>query len=366
MKQNIFIIGATGNVGKRLIQQIYSVEEKNKEYMTNIVGIASKNEYLFNNKGINQVYVNNFSKKIISGNKYNSLEEIIKLVKKSKNIEDLTFIDVTADNNIFNFHKEIITNTNYNIVTANKNPITFCSYEDFKILTKYPQRYGYRCSVMAGAESVIAIQDFRDLCDDIISISGCFSGTLGYITSKLDENEEKFSNIVKIAKEYGFTEPHPKEDLNGLDVAKKLLILARTAGYKLSIDDIKIKPFIDEKYLNESDINKFMSRLSNLDYLFEKKVKESKSKNEVLRYIGRFNKNNQNEYELTVGLESVSKNSYLGSLNGTLNKIIIETSNSYPKSLEYCIQAPGAGLDVTAQNIRRDLLYQLKNRKTRL
>jgi aspartokinase/homoserine dehydrogenase 1 len=287
------------------------------------------------------------------------LTDILNILKESEKGNILTFIDVTSSRiPMKEFHLEVMKNTSYGIVTSNKNPITMMDYEEFVNLTRNTTRYGCRCSVMAGANAIDEIKDFKDLNDSVQRIEGCFSGTLGYICSEL-EKDKTFSEIVREAKKQGYTEPHPAEDLSGKDVAKKLLILARTTGIKIEMKDIEIIPFVPKEYLEEDNLERFLIKLKELDDSF---VDDNKSeKNFVLRYVASMGFSDTKKPILRVGPRKVSRESPLGMLKGTLNKIVINT-DTYTRDEPCIIEAPGAGLQVTAQNIRRDFLQQIKDR----
>ena len=356
MIQNVFIIGATGKVGKELVSQIVEKDLDNKTHInpTRIIGLASSSNFLFSEKGLSKEKCLDFSERKGNLEKYGSLHELLEIVRSIKTYEgnNLVFIDVTSSKDISDFHLKIIRETSFGIVTANKNPLALSDYKTFQELIKEPSRYGYRCSVMAGAGVIDYIQDLRDVDDSPRLIEGCFSGTNGFILSEL-ENGKKFSTILKEAVKMGYTEPHPRDDLNGLDVAKKLLILARTSGNNVNMKDIKLSSLIPEKYFSHNDIGEFLDSVKELDNIFSEKVIRAKEKGNVLRYIAKmcFPK-------LSVSLEEVPKDSPLGSLKGTLNKIHLVSRVG-----AYSVEAPGAGLEITAQNIRRDLLQQLKGRK---
>ncbi len=367
MTQDIFILGATGNVGKTLVSQIFEHGDNNPDKHVNptrIMGMASifgpdmTKGYIFSPEGLSKEQSLAFSNQETS--EYKVFETLDDVLNEVKALNNLVFVDVTPDKKITDFHKKIIEETNHGIVTANKNPISLSDYNTFRSLTVDPTRYGYRCSVMAGAEAVSFLQDLNDVNDKPQIIQGCFSGTLGYITSELEKGV-KFSDIVKKAKAEGYTEPHPRDDLNGLDVARKLLILARTGGYEVEMDDMEINPLMPEKYFAEDDIPKFLESTSEMDDYFAQKVKEADAKGNTLRYVAYMDATS-GKPKLTVGLKEVPKNSALGSLKGTSNKIEV-ISRAYPDGSSYSVEAPGAGLEVTAQNVRRDLLYRLKDRK---
>jgi len=300
MFQDIFIIGASGKVGRTLIKQIFEkgdVDVKLHNTPTRIVGLASSKLVYYNNKGINREETDSFLEGNI-GNSLTHLKQILDLIDKEKN---LIFVDVTSlKEEMVKFQLKIIGETEHGIVTANKNPLAFCDFKDFENLIKTISRYGYRCSVMAGAEAVDKIRDLRDLGDLPLSIEGCFSGTLGYICSELEKGK-LFSEIVNKAKDLGYTEPNVADDLNGKDVAKKILILARTAGFDINFEDIQLEPFIPENYLENID------NISELNDYFKEKVIQASSKGCVLRYVARFEGN-----KIKVGLEEVKKDSPLG------------------------------------------------------
>ena len=160
---------------------------------------------------------------------------------------------------------------------------------------------------------------------------------------------------------YHESEPHPRDDLNGLDVARKLLILARASGYPTEMKDIDVVPFIPDAYFSHDSVERFLAAITELDTSFAVKVQQAKGKGNVLRYVAKMQCEN-GKPKLTVGLKEVPVASPLGSLAGTSNKIMA-VCEAYPADAPYAVEAPGAGLAVTAQNIRRDLLYQLKGRK---
>jgi len=367
MIQNVFILGATGNVGKELVTQI--IEKGDTEYgihvnPTRIIGLASSKEFIYLKEGISSKNAFKFINKNSENSKiYQSLKEILHAINKDKEIYNknkLVFIDVTAlkGQEINDFHLNIVKNTDFDLVTANKNPISLGDFKLFQELTQNPLKYGYRCTVMAGSDTVSLLQDLRDVSDPIHSIEGCFSGTLGYITSELEKNIS-FSEIVKNAYSKGYTEPHPRDDLNGLDVARKILILARGMGYNLNMSDLKVEPLVPKELLLEDDPNLFLESLKSLNDEYIRKIKNTQKNGNTLRYVGEIIIKNEKE-EINIKLKEVPINSPLGSLQGTLNKIVVQSDYYNPL---YAIEAPGAGVKITASNIRRNLLYLLDGRR---
>lgn len=362
MFQDVFIIGACGKVGSTLVKQIFEKGDNDSNMHKNptrIIGLAEEKFFLYTSEGISKKEAMKFVKQPF-GQSNDSLNSLLEFVKQNYKNDNLIFIDVTTlKDEMTQFQLKVIKETNFKIVTANKNPLALNEFKTFKTLTREFYRYGYRCSVMAGAEAVAKIRDLTDLGDSPIEIAGCFSGTLGFICSEL-ENGGIFSEIVKKAKQMGYTEPNPANDLSGEDVLKKIIILARTADFDISVQNAILDPFIPKEYLTESNPEKFMAKLKELDALFEKKVASAKKENNVLRYVARFNLID-NKPVIKVGLESVKNNSPIGMLKGTKNKIVLVTK-TYGNSSDYSVEAPGAGLEITAQNIRRDLLALISGR----
>mgnify|MGYP001574927211 CR=1 FL=1 len=373
MIQDVYIIGATGKVGRELVKQIFEKGDTDPARHLNptrVVGLASSTHTLYLPQGISQEQASAFAKKDYAGTqKYGRLEELLERARYGLRGEEstLVFVDATALNEpMTQFHLKVIEQTPYGIVTANKNPIALSDYKTFLILTSDVRRYGYRCSVMAGADAVPFVRDAKDLDDKIYSIEGCLSGTNTFILSELEKFEEDgvtlraLSDTVRKAWKEGYTEPHPRDDLNGLDVTRKLIVIARSAGLPIGIDDISRKALIPEEYLHEDNVDKFLSRLTQLDGTYRQKMADAMAYGNTLRYVARIDMHGESPI-IKVSLQEIPKNSSLGSLEGTLNAIVIITE-SYPKG--YPIgPAPGAGLQVTARNIRRDMLDLLPQRR---
>ena len=358
-------MGATGRVGSEVVRQIFEKGDTDPAKHTNptrIVGLASSTHTLYIPQGISQEQVFNFTKKDYKGAEtYRKHGELLERARYGlRNDESqLVFVDVTALNDpMTQFHLMVMEETPYDLVTPNKNPIALSDYATFQRLTGDIRRYGYRCSVMAGADAVPFVRDAKDLQDTILKIEGSFSGTLGYVSSELEKGR-LLSGVVREAFNEGYTEPHPRDDLNGLDVARKLVVIARSAGLTVDMGDINVRPFVDESYFNEDDVELFLDSLRGSDEIFNKRMADAKRNKSTLRYVAAIDYSG-NTPRLEVSLWEVPKTDPLGGLEGTMNKIII-TTEAYPNG--YVIEAPGAGLAVTARNIRRDLLELLPQRK---
>jgi homoserine dehydrogenase len=368
MFQNVAVIG-TGNVGGSVVRQVFNKGDNDSTANANptrIVGLAYKKHdkiHAFRStQGIDRDWASGFCEGKYPGHVVSSLDEFREAFAGFG--EKVIYVDTTADENMLDFHKSVILESDREdgIVAANKKPLVVCDMPTFDALTEMPTRYGYRCSVMAGAHAVELLRALRDLNDPPLSIEGCFSGTLGYITTELHKGRN-FSDIVTEARALRYTEPHPRDDLSGADVARKLLILARTAGFNVNYGDIKLDPFVASSYLSQDNPDEFISSLRGLDEEFARRVVAAEQRGCVLKYVASL-KRSDGHVDLSVGLREVPKASRLGSLSGPGNEINIVTE-TYPADKLFYVGAPGAGPEVTAQNIRWDILDQLPSRKLR-
>lgn len=357
MAQSVFIVGATGKVGRGLVSQIFDRGDTQNSHHnpTRIVGVASSSAFLYAAAGLREEEVRDFSLRRIEGSRYDgSPSALLGLLRDSK--EGVSIVDVTAAPDMLGLHTEAIFSTRHSIVTANKLPLAMIDPETFQRLISETRRYGYRCSVMAGAEAVDKIRDLRDLSNNPSAIVGSFSGTLGYIATELEKGRN-LSEIVAEAVQKGYTEPDPTVDLSGMDVASKILILARTAGARISMSDIELRPFVPDRFLAPGDADGLMEGLKLLDSEFAMRISSAMGSGRTLRYVGRY-MNSNGSTRISVGLEEVPVDSALGQLRGMYNKIIIKGSET-----DYIVEAPGAGVETTAENVRRDLLNQLDGRR---
>lgn len=362
MIQKVFIIGATGGVGKRVAEQIYYSGDQNPEEHENptrVVGLASSKKLIFRERGISLNEAENFLKGK-KGEKYGSLDDLIKISDEAGFGESLVFVDVTnSGKEMYDFHRKVINDSEYKIVTANKKPLVMATTEEFQKLTRDVGRYGYRCSVMAGADVVSKLRDLRDLRDGVVTIEGCLSGTLGFVCGEI-ESGRKLSEAVKKAKEKGYTEPDPRDDLRGEDVARKLLILARSYGFDVDMKDIGLSPFVPKNILVGGTLKElYLNLKERADENYRGMFDKAREKSKRIRYVGRVEWSSGNVIKMNVGNREIDQGNALFGTKGRVNKVAIR-SETYTEP--YCIEAPGAGLNITAQNIRRDIAALLGNR----
>ncbi|MFA5799450.1 MAG: hypothetical protein WC840_00650 [Candidatus Peribacteraceae bacterium] len=353
--RNVCIIGHTGNVGRELVRQIDELDGPDRQRNpTRIIALANSTCCLIDPCGIKQAA--RFTDKTAfneAAKPYDRLEEILDHLQMMGRSAEIVFVDVTGEKNeaMLEFHHNVL-DRGEKIATANKNPIALYSMEDFCKLTNRPDFYRYNASVMAGGDAIPYIQDAVNISDQMRSIEGCFSGTLGFICSRLQDGE-RFSDCVRTAYESKFTEPHPWDDLSGLDVARKILILARTAGFSVDLKDIEVTPFIPKHFGEIESVETFLKELRSLDDFFMQRMNAAGKK--VLRYVAQFRNEGGPKPLISVGLREVDREDWLGHLKGSANLIRITTDMRAPESSPHIIIAKGAGIEKTAGAIRADL-----------
>jgi bifunctional aspartokinase / homoserine dehydrogenase 1 len=208
--------------------------------------------------------------------------------------------------------------------------------------------YLYETTVGAGLPVVQTLRDLRDTGDDITSIEGIFSGTLAYLFNVYD-GKTAFSDIVKDAKARGYTEPDPRDDLSGTDVARKLIILGREAGMDLSLSDVKVESLVPAG-LETGSIDDFLEKLPKYDATMRDRFESAKSRGKVLRYVGRLTADGK----ATVGLVELDAKHAFANIALTDNVVRFATRRYCNNPL--IVQGPGAGPEVTAGGVFADLL----------
>ena len=238
------------------------------------------------------------------------------------------------------------------VVMANKKPLT----KSQKIFDKLHQTGGkrlfYEATVGAGLPVISTLKQLLESGDEILEITGCFSGTLGFLSSALEEGRS-FSESLKEAFKKGYTEPDPRDDLSGMDVARKALILSRVCGFKKELKAVEIKKLYPD-YLANCQILDFLEKSDLCDKEFKEIFQKSREKNKTWRYVAQVSKEN-----LRVGLKEIDKSTSLGNLKGTDNILVIKTKHYFDRPL--VIQGPGAGIEVTSTGIFGDILQVVRN-----
>ena len=342
-----------GNVGGTLVEQIldsaYDIL-KRKRVDLKIVAIANSKKIAFNKAG----FGSDWRQKIKYSTTDSSVDSLVDFAKEH-HLENLVMVDNTASKDFVKHYPTFVEN-GFDIVGSNKiyNTLPISEYRNFrKLLEKNKKKYLYETNVGAGLPLIDTIKLLHLSGENITRIKGVFSGTLSYVFNNFSLRNDKFSTIINEALEKGFTEPDPREDLSGNDVARKLLILARELDLINEFEDINIQNLVPESLLSVSK-EEFLSRLEELDDEYQK-IKENQEPGYVLRYVGDLHGDLQKEKgELDVKLISVPANSALGQLKGSDSIFEIYTE-SYGEN-PIVIMGAGAGAKVTARGVFGDIL----------
>ena len=345
---NLFIVG-TGLVGGTLLRQIDNQTEfLAREYLLNvkIIGLANSRKMLIDS---NCIEPSGWEKSISEVGIKTNLDTFIEEMKKL-NLPNSIFVDCTASDKVSLRYKEIL-DSSISVVTPNKraNASSFDYYIQLKqSAIKHNVRFLYETNVGAGLPIISTLNDLVSSGDKVIKIEGVMSGTLSYIFNSYTSGKT-FSQIVKEAKEKGYTEPDPREDLNGMDVARKLLILARETGLSLELKDIKVENLVPEPARNTKTVDEFFEKLKEFDGEFEEKRKCAESKGNVLRYVALL-ENGKAE----ISLQEVNEKHPFYSLSESDNIFVLTTKHYQNRPI--VVKGPGAGADVTAAGVFADVI----------
>lgn len=345
---NLFLVGV-GLIGCTLLQQMENHAQILREEHAldmRFVGLANSRAMVFNPQGIRlekwRATLDQATEKMdITA----FVEQMLQL-----NLTNTVFVDCTSSQIVSDVYETIL-KANISVVTPNKKANSG-SYEKYRALkeiaTKKRAKFFYGANVGAGLPIISTINELMRSRDNILKIEAILSGTLSYLFNSFTEGKV-FSEVVQEAQKKGYTEPDPREDLNGVDVARKLLILAREMNYPLEMDDIIVQRILPEDCFKGLFVDDFYVKLKSYDKQLEAKRREAHKEGKVLRYMGKFEKG-----QGTVSLQAVGPKHPFYHLSGSDNMIAI-TSELYRES-PLVIKGPGAGAEVTASKVFADIV----------
>ena len=343
---NLFICGV-GTVGGSLLEQIHHQQEKLMRELRlklNVVGIASSNKAIFTREGI---ALDTYRQQLSEAPQSDILrlrDEVIGM-----NIFNSVFIDCTASAEVAGLYADFLEH-NINVVAANKIAAS-SDYANYRRLKQIAQKRGvkflFETNVGAGLPIIRTINDLHNSGDKILRIEAVLSGTLNFIFNTISK-DIPFSETVRMAKEEGYSEPDPRIDLSGKDVIRKLVILAREAGYEISQEDVEAKLFIPQSFF-DGTIDEFWKNLPSLDADFEERRKELEKDNKVWRFVAKLENG-----KASVSLQEFESNHSFYVLEGS-NNIVLLTTERY-REYPMLIQGYGAGASVTAAGVFADIM----------
>lgn len=343
---NIFICGV-GTVGGKLIEQIRDQQEilKSENRLNlNVVGIASSKKAIFSRDGID---LHDY-KKLLEESEESNAEKMLDGILKM-NIFNSVFVDCTASADVAKLYQPLLEH-NVSVVACNKIAAS-SEYADYQKLKKTALKHGvkfrFETNVGAGLPIIGTINDLIHSGDNILKIEAVLSGTLNFIFNEIAE-DVPFSEAVRRAKEQGYSEPDPRIDLSGMDVVRKLVILAREAGYQVEQNDVEKHLFVPDEYF-EGSVEDFWRKLPQLDADFEARRKVLESENKKWRFVAKLENG-----RTSVSLQTVDMRHPFYDLEGSNNIVLLNTE----RYMEYpmLIQGYGAGASVTAAGVFANII----------
>lgn len=343
---NLFVCGV-GTVGGQLLEQIHDQYEelkRTKRLKLNVVGIATSKKALFNRDGIDLANYRELLADAPESNDKKLRDAIIEM-----NCFNSVFVDCTASKDVAEIYQPLLEH-NISVIAANKIAAS-SSYEKYALLKETALARGvffrYETNVGAGLPIIGTINDLRNSGDVILKIEAVLSGTLNFIFNELSA-DVTMSEAVRRAKEQGYSEPDPRIDLSGKDVIRKLVILAREAGYKVEKTDVEKHLFIPDEFF-EGCIEEFWKNLPQLDADFEARRKQLDAEGKRWRFVATFDHG-----KLSVALKEVDSTHPFYNLQGS-NNIVALTTERY-REYPMLIQGYGAGASVTAAGVFANIM----------
>jgi len=345
---HLFMVGV-GLIGSTLLNQIEQQNaylKENSQLQIKVIGISNSRKMYFNEAGID---LNTWKDNLLNSNEAADVSTFIAKMKML-NLSNTIFVDNTA-NTAITSHYEKILDSSISISTPNKiaTSSAYLQYERLKyIAKKRGVQFLYETNVGAGLPVISTLNDLIQSGDRILKIEGVLSGSLSFIFNSFTEGV-KFSTVVKQAKDLGFTEPDPRTDLNGIDVRRKLIILARESGLPLEQASVKIDAILPESCQKAENVAQLFEEIEKADDYFENMRANAAKEGKVLRFIAKLENR-----EASIVLQAVDASNPFHSLSGSDNMIVFTTDRYKERPL--VILGPGAGAEVTAAGVFAEII----------
>jgi aspartokinase/homoserine dehydrogenase 1 len=344
---NLFVMGV-GNVGEKFIEQIHQQKKYLKDNLKinlRVIALSNSRKMLFDEEGIS---LKDWHSLLENGESAN-VETFIKNVKEL-NLRNSIFVDITANESVSKTYEQYL-KQNIGVVTCNKIACS-SAYDNYKNLKNLSRQFKapflFETNVGAGLPIIDTVKNLIASGDKVNKIQAVLSGSLNFIFNNFND-KNSFHDVVKEAGAQGFTEPDPKIDLSGIDVARKILILIRESGYKMEIEDIENKSFLPAECMNTTNNNDFFASLLTHASHFEALLAEANQKDSRLKFVASFENG-----KASVGLQFIPKEHPFYNLEGKDNIVLFFTDRYVDQPL--LIKGAGAGAAVTASGIFADVI----------
>lgn len=342
---NLFIVG-TGNVGSKLLAQLNQQQEylqKHLRLQIRVVGLANSRKMLFEEEGIN---LNNMGK--LKDAEAMNLDEFIERIG-SKNLRNSVFVDVTANENVAAAYSSLFEKS-ISVVACNKIACS-SAYQNYKHLkelaTDHSASFLFETNVGAGLPVIGTLNDLLRSDDQINEIQAVLSGTLNFVFNNYD-GKKSFASVVRQAQDEGYTEPDPRLDLSGTDVARKIMILARESGEKISLEDITNKSFMPPSCMQGS-VENFYTEMEKEESHFKQLYDEAFAAGNKLKFVASYK-----DGKASVGLQQINPQHDFYHLYGKDNIVLLYTDRY--KNQPMVVKGAGAGAEVTASGVFSDII----------
>ncbi len=345
---NVFCLG-TGNIGSTLFRQLSAHSDFLKQrnsILVKIAGISNSRKMVFDEHGLS---TDNWREVLETSGEPADLPGFIARMK-AMNLPNCVFVDNTASPYPVEFYEEVF-RSNISVVTCNKigNSQSYQQYKRFKDTARiHGVDFYYETNVGAGLPIVRTLRDLMVSGDRVVRIEAILSGTISFIFNNF-KGDISFHDVVKMAQEKGYTEPDPRDDLRGTDFMRKMLILARDAGYALEPGDVHIEAILPKSCIEAASVDEFYAQLLAEEAYFSNIKAEAESQGKVLRYIGKLENG-----KAGITLQMVDPEHAFYMLSGADN-IISFTTDRYTER-PMVVKGPGAGAEVTAAGVFADII----------